>query len=501
MPSTPQHTPARVFLVGAGPGDPGLLTVRGASLLGRADLVLYDYLVNPQVLSHASPRSELVCLGRHGGGRIMSQQEVNERMITAARAGRSVVRLKAGDPLVFARATEECSALAAAGVPFEIVPGVTTALAAGAYAGVPVTGRQLSSAVALVTGHEETGKESAVDYAALARFPGTLVFYMGVTTVDHWSAGLMAGGLDAATPVAVIRRCTWPDQTTLRTTLGTVAREFHQRKLRPPVITIVGDVAGTEPLSDWFTARPLFGERAIVTRPRAQADDLCARLSELGADVLVQPAIEIRPLTNWGTVDAALARLSEFDWLVFSSANGVRYLLDRLLERDDARRLAGVKLAAIGPATAEELARYRLRAELVPGEYRAEGLAAALAEKVAGRRVLLARASRGRELLAEELRQAGATVEQVVVYESRDVTTADPAVAAALGTGSRPWVTVTSSAIARSLAALFGQNLHRARLASISPVTSQTLRELGYQVAAEAAVYTTSGLVDAILAG
>jgi uroporphyrinogen III methyltransferase/synthase len=301
--------------------------------------------------------------------------------------------------------------------------------------------------------------------------------------------------------VAVIRRCTWSDQTTLRTTLGAVARDFHARKLRPPVISIVGDVAGAGPLSEWFTARPLFGKRVIVTRPIAQADDLRARLSELGADVLVQPAIEIHAVTDWGPVDAAIARLSEIDWLVFSSANGVRYLLDRLLDRDDVRRLAGVKLAAIGPATAEELARYRLRAELVPDEYRAEGLATALADKVAGRRVLLARASRGRELLAEELAKAGASVEQVVVYESRDVQTPDPAVAAALAGGDRPWITVTSSAIARSLAALFGQDLHRARLASISPVTSQTLRELGFEVAAEATVYTTAGLVDAILAG
>jgi uroporphyrinogen III methyltransferase / synthase len=267
------------------------------------------------------------------------------------------------------------------------------------------------------------------------------------------------------------------------------------------VISIVGEVAGAEPLSEWFTTRRLFGERVVVTRPLAQADDLRARLSELGAEVLVQPAIEICPVADWGSVDAALARLPEFDWLVFSSANGVRYLLDRLLERDDVRRLAGVKLAAIGPATAEELGRYHLRVELIPDEFRAEGLAAALAEKVAGRRVLLARASRGRELLAEELVKAGATVEQVVVYESRDVATPDPAVVAALTGGDRPWVTVTSSAIARSLAALFGQDLHRARLASISPVTSQTLRELGYTIAAEATVYTTTGLVDAILAG
>ncbi len=267
------------------------------------------------------------------------------------------------------------------------------------------------------------------------------------------------------------------------------------------MITIVGDVAGAEPLAQWFTDRPLFGQRIVVTRPREQADDLCARLAELGADVLLQPAIEIGPVADPRPIDAVLDRLGEFQWLVFSSANGVRSLLDRLLERDDVRRLAGVRLAAIGPATADELRRYALRAELVPEEFRAEGLAAALKGRVRGERVLLARASRGRELLADELRAAGALVEQVVVYESRDVSGPDPAVAEALAAGRVTWVTVTSSAIARSLAALFGPQLKRARLASISPVTSETLRQAGYDVAAEAAEYTTAGLIAAILAG
>lgn len=501
MPSRTPASIAAVYLVGAGPGDPGLLTVRGAECLARADLVLYDYLVNPQTLTHARPTAEKVCLGRHGAGRILSQQEVNERMIAAARAGRIVVRLKAGDPLVFARATEECGALIAAQVPFEIVPGVTTALAAAAYAGVPVTGRQLSSAVALVTGHEENGKEAVLNYAALASFPGTLVFYMGATTVAHWAGGLLAGGMPATTAVAVIRRCTWPDQATIRTTLGEVAEVFHTQKIRPPVITIVGDVAGAEPLADWFTGRPLFGQRVIVTRPVEQADELRSRLTDLGADVFVQPAIEIGPPADWAPVDRALEKITDYQWLVFSSANGVKFLIERLLEQDDVRRLAGVRLAAIGPATAEALAQYSLRAELVPPEFRAESLAAALAGRVSGQRVLLARASRGRELLAEELRAAGAQVDQITVYESRDVTVADPAVAAALSGEHPVWVTVTSSAIARSLATMIGGDLKRARLASISPITTETLKEFGYDVAVEAAEYTTDGLIRAILAG
>ncbi len=505
MPTTPEDmrtTRGTVYLVGAGPGDPGLLTVRGAECLGRATLVLYDYLVNPLVLAHVSPAAELICLGRHGQGARMSQQEVNQRMVAAAQAGHIVVRLKGGDPLIFAHATEECAALAAAGIRFEIVPGVTTALAAAAYAGVPLTGRDMASAVALVTAHEDCEKQQPeLDYTALAQFPGTLVFYMGVTTVGSWSHALIQAGRAATTPVAVIRRCTWPDQSILHTTLGEVATEFATRKVRPPVISVVGEVAASAPLTDWFMSRPLFGQRVIVTRPLDQADTLRARLAELGADVLVQPAIEIGPLADMSAVDAVLSRIREFQWLVFSSANGVRYLLERLLEQGDVRQLAGVRLAAIGPATAEELARYHLQAELVPAEYRAEELAAALAKLTAGQRVLLARASRGREVLAEQLRASGAMVEQVVVYESRDVAHADPAVSAVLTSGTNVWVTVTSSAIARSLAALFGPLLRQARLASISPLTTQTLRELSYEVATEARQYTTAGLVEAILRG
>ncbi|HEY1600253.1 MAG TPA: uroporphyrinogen-III C-methyltransferase [Pirellulales bacterium] len=494
-------TAGKVYLVGAGPGDPGLLTLRGAECLRRADLVLYDYLVNPHVLVHASRDAALECLGRHGHGRIMSQDEVNQRMISAAQAGQTVVRLKGGDPLIFARATEECAALTAAGVSFEIVPGITVALAAASYAGVPLTSRDVASAVALVTGHENDDKQQpALDYTALATFPGTLVFYMGITKVESWSGALVRGGKSPQTPVAVVRRCSWPDQSTIRTTLGEVAAVIHDQKVRPPVITIVGDVAAAEPVAEWFTERPLFRQQIMVTRPEAQADTLCARLIELGADVIVQPAIQITPPADWAPVDAALARMPDYQWLVFSSANGVKHLLDHVLAHGDVRQLAGVNLAAIGPATAAELARYSLRAQLVPPAYRAEELAQSLADRVRGQRVLLARASRGREVLAEQLRTAGAIVDQVVVYESRDIVQPDMHVREALAAGQVGWVTVTSSAIAKSLAAMFGPDLRRARLASISPITSQTLRELGFQVAAEARQFTTEGLIEAILA-
>ncbi|HVC94761.1 MAG TPA: uroporphyrinogen-III C-methyltransferase [Pirellulales bacterium] len=494
-------TAGKVYLVGAGPGDPGLITLRGVECLRRADVVLYDYLVNPRILEHVRAGAEAVCLGRHGRTPLVPQNDINQRLVREACAGKIVVRLKAGDPAIFAHLAEEIEALGAAEIDFEIVPGITAALACGSYAGIPLTQRDHASAVAVVTGQEQYEKDSpALDYRVLASFPGTLVFYMGVTSAPHWTKALMDGGKPAGTPAAIIRRCSWPDQVTVRTTLARVADEIAGRQLRPPVLVVVGEVAALESDASWFTLRPLFDVRVMVTRPLARADLLHERLRELGADVLVQPAIEITAPDDWGPLDRALARLAEFDWLVFSSANGVDYLLDRLCQRHgDLRRLGPLKLAAIGPGTAEALSGYKLRPDIVPDEFRAEALAEALAGGAAGRRFLLARASRGREVLAEQLRAAGGEVEQVVVYRSRDVVGPDPEIAAALAAGKIDWVTVTSSAIARSLAAMFGDQLQRARLASISPVTSGTLRELGFEPAIEATEFTMAGIVEAIV--
>jgi uroporphyrinogen III methyltransferase/synthase len=338
-----------------------------------------------------------------------------------------------------------------------------------------------------------------LDYAALAAFPGTLVCYMGVTTAGHWTRELIEAGKPPDTPAAIVRRCSLPDQETILCTLGTLAARVESLRLRPPALFVVGPVAALAPAHSWFSQRPLFGKRVLVTRPAHQAGPLVDLLDELGAGVIFQPAIEIGPPDDWDTVDRALGRLSEYDWLVFSSANGVRALFDRLLETRDLRALGNIKLAAIGPGTADELARYHLRADLVPDEFRAESLAAALkGQSAAPSRFLLARASRGREVLADELSGAGCEVDQVVVYESRDVTEPDAEAARLLAEGRIDWVTVTSSAIARSLANLFGESLGKSKLASISPVTTATLSELGYTVAAEARSYTIAGLVEAI---
>ena len=530
--SSPAPQPGKVYLVGAGPGDPGLITLRGMQCLERADAVLYDYLVNPRLLACCRPGAELMNLGKHGGGRIWSQDEINAALVRLAREGKTVVRLKGGDPVVFARGVEEIEALTAAGIPLEIVPGITAALAAGSCAGIPITHRELASAVALVTGHEDDGKEGPpLDYASLAAFPGTLVFYMGVTTAAHWSAELIAAGKSPEMPVAVIRRVSFPDQKVWQTTLGEVAALVARTKLRPPVIFVVGEVASLAPTLSWFDKRPLNGQSVLVTRPakmwctrsasaRIDCDDtLTSALSDLGAEVLLQPAIEIRPPDDWTKVDAALARLREFDWLVFSSVNGVDALLGRLLQpvagtlrvpsggngtrsvpttNWDLRALAGVKIAAIGSAPAARVAEYHLRADLIPDAFRAEALAESLAADARGKRFLLARASRGREVLAETLAAAGGLVEQVVVYQSVDVESPDPEIAARLAAGRINWITVTSSAIARSLARLFGDELRKAKLVSISPITSSTLRELGFEPAAEANEYTMEGVVAAI---
>jgi uroporphyrinogen III methyltransferase/synthase len=476
------------------------LTLRGAECIREADVILFDYLASSRLLVHARTDAARICLGRHGHGRILSQAEINQAMIHHARAGRSVVRLKGGDPTIFARLAEELAALESAGVPYEIVPGVTAAQAASSHAGIPLTQRDDASCVAFVTGQESMDKTPALDYAALANFPGTLVFYMGVTTAPEWSRALLERGKRPETPVAIVRRCSLPDQETVFTSLGDVGDLVRRRKLRPPAVIIVGEVAQARDTANWFTARPLFGRTVLVTRPEHQSQNLSHQLRSLGANVLCQPAITVSPPPNWSVVDEAIERLAEFDWLVFSSANGVNFFLDRLRELGhDARRMGNAKLAAIGPATVAALAERCLKADVQPETYRAEALAEALAPLIPGKRVFLVRASRGREVLAELLANAGAVVEQAVVYESRDVAEPISEVAEAIVSGQIDWITVTSSAIARRVVCLFGDHLSQTRLAAISPLTADTLIQLGHPPAVVADVYTAEGLVDAIL--
>jgi uroporphyrinogen III methyltransferase/synthase len=496
----------RVYLVGAGPGDPELLTLAGARRLREADVVLYDYLANDALLRHAPSAAELVSLGRHGAGKLWTQDEINARMIAEAQAGKTVVRLKGGDPSVFGRLAEEIAALKAAGIEFAIVPGVTTAAAAGAYAGVTITDRDHASCVALVTGHDRSDSDPSgtADFAKLAAFPGTLVVYMGVTNAPEWSRQLIAAGKAPETPVTIVRRCSLPDQQTVHGTLGELATILAPGRMRPPLVVVIGDVAGSQDDANWFTSRPLFGKTVVVTRPAGQGDAMAERLADLGARVIEHPVIEITPPDDVAELDAAIERLGEYAWVVFSSRNGVDSLLQRMQERGcDARAFGGAKIAAIGSVTADALAAWRLSADLVPEEFCAESLAAELSREAADKKILLIRASRGREILAETLYDAGAEVDQIVAYMSRDVSEANPTVLEEITAGRVDWITATSSAIAHATATLFGEAIKASpkppRFAAISPLTATALKNAGYKSAAIATEFTADGVIDVIL--
>ncbi len=497
----PSGSTGKVYLVGGGSGDPGLLTLRGQQCLALADVVMYDYLVNPVLLRHCRPEAKLVCLGQHGRSRIWPQDEINAHLIAYARAGNAVVRLKSGDPAVFARGAEECLALRQAAIEFEMVPGITAAIAAASFAGIPITHRDHASAVALVTGHEKADKEGpAVDYKKLAQFPGTIVFYMGVTSAGEWSRDLLSEGKPASTPIAIVRRVSFPDQSIHLTTLGDVAQFVKQTGLRPPVVFIVGEVVNLRDELTWFDRRPLFGTTVLVTRPAQQAESLARPLEELGAAVLLDPAIVIGMPEDSAPLVQAIHTLETYDWLVFASASGVEKFFEQLISLSyDLRKLAHIRLAVVGSGTSAALERFHLRADLVPENFEAESLAAMLAPEAAGKRVLIVRASRGREVLPQLLANSGAWVEQVIAYQSVDNLVPDPLVVQRLTERKIDYISVTSSAIATSLVNRYGDLLRSAKLASLSPITSATIRSLGHEVAVEATLYTMAGLVEAIM--
>jgi uroporphyrinogen III methyltransferase / synthase len=476
-----------VHLVGAGPGDPGLLTVRAVELLGAADVVLYDRLIPPEALAHARPGAELVYVGKEGEGPQFPQDETHRLLLEHARAGRRIVRLKGGDPFVFGRGGEEALVLAEAGIPFEVVPGVTAGVAAPAYAGIPVTHRDIASGVAFVTGHEDPGKpESAIDWPALARFPGTLVFYMGVRSLPKIAERLVAEGRPADEAVAVVERGTLPGQRTLLATLDDVADRAAEERIRAPAITLVGGVARLREQLAWLEARPLHGRTVAVTRARAQASALATRLRTLGAAVVEAPAIRIAPL------DTPLPPLDGYDLVCVTSPNGADLMLDRLR---DARELAGITVAAIGPGTARALRARGVEPDVVPERAVAEGLVEALTATTV-RRALIARGAEGRDVLPDALRERGAEVDVVALYE----TVAEP-----LDDGARTaakeadYLLFTSASSVRFFHDAAG-TLEGPRLASIGPATSAELRARGAEPDLEADPHTPDGLVEALLA-
>jgi uroporphyrinogen III methyltransferase/synthase len=480
-----------VYLVGAGPGDPGLLTVRAAELIARADVILHDRLIPAGVLEAARPDAEIVFVGKQGGGAQVSQAETNRLLLDRARAGKDVVRLKGGDPFVFGRGGEEALLCLEAGVPFEVVPGVTAGVAAPAYAGIPVTHRELTSAVAFVTGHEDPEKpDSALDWPALAAFPGTLVFYMGVRALPRIAQQLVAGGRPADEPVAVVERGTLPGQRTLLATLSDVAQRAAAERIRAPAITLVGPVAALGEQLAWLERRPLHGRAVAVTRARPQASALAARLRELGATVVEAPAIRTEPL------DAELPDLAAFDLVCVTSPNGAHALFERLGTAGlDARSLAGARVAAIGPGTARALADHGIHADVVPGRAVAEGLVEAL-EGTDVARALVVRGREGRDVLPDALRARGAAVDVLALYETvAEPLDAGTAAAAALA----DYVTFTSASTVRYFLAAAGA-LDGPRIASIGPATSAALREAGLEPDIEADPHTPDGLIAALLA-
>ncbi len=490
-----------VHLVGAGPGDPGLITVRAVQCLQEADLVLYDYLANPTLVEYAPEGAELIRLGRHDQGRALTPDEITDVMVKAALEGRNVVRLKGGDASIFARGGDEADACRAAGITFEIVPGITSGLATAAYAEIPLTHFEDASAVALVTGHERDDKEeSHLDYKALAAFPGTLVFYMGVKWAGKWSGALMEHGKPPDTPVAVVQWCSRARQQTCKCTLETVAQVIGEKGLKPPALFVVGKVVDHAPALSWFQERPLFGTSVLVAGSRRTSSKLRQRLTVLGAEVLTQAAIRVGPPPDWSFADAALDRLGEYDWLVFTSGNGVDGLLGRIFEGgDDVRSLGRVRIAALGKGTAERLGHYNIKADLIPDRVDATRLAETLTRDAPGGAFLLARASGDRPVLAEELEELGAGVDQIPVYRTVEVEEPNEDVADALRAGEVTWITVTSSPTARSLVSLYGDLLKSSRLVSISPLTSATLKEMGYEAALEASPHTVDGMMEALL--
>jgi uroporphyrinogen III methyltransferase / synthase len=492
--------PGRVYLVGAGPGDPGLLTARALELIARADAILYDRLIGEQALDGARADAELLFVGKQGGGETVSQERIQALLVERARAGREVVRLKGGDPFVFGRGGEEAQALREAGIPFEVVPGVSAGVAAPAYAGIPVTHRGLAAAVAFVTGHEDPAKqESDLDWRSLATFPGTLVFYMGVRRLPQIAESLIAAGRPSSEPAAVVERGTLPTQRTAAGTLASIAATVAREGIRPPAITVVGAVARLAPELEWWERGPLAGRTVAVTRARAQASGLARRLAALGASVVQAPAIRIRALEG-PPLDPA-----GYDLICLTSPNGVAGLFARLAAGGrDARSLAGARIAAIGPGTARALAERGIVADVVPERFLAEGLVEALSGAQV-RHALIARAAQARDVLPETLRARGADVDVLALYETVAEPLSEHTYARAR---EADYVTFTSSSTVRFFlqaapdpgASSTGPFSARTRVVSIGPVTSATLREHGIEPHVEAQRHDIDGLIEALLA-
>lgn len=494
-----------VYLVGAGPGDAGLLTLRGAELLGRADVVLYDALVNPELLRLAPPSAELIARGKN---MTMPQKEITALLVARAREGKCVVRLKGGDPYIFGRGGEEAEALAAAKISFEVVPGVSSIVAAPNYAGIPLTHREHCSSFTVFTGHSDSADAAtALRYEQIAKIPGTKVVLMGTDNLEDWTKSLIAQGMSPGTPVAIVQWGTLGKQKSAAGTLATIAALAAKEKIVPPALTIVGDVVKLRGKLNWFEQRPLFGRRIVVTRARAQACEFAQRLAELGAEVLEIPVIKTVPTSNKQDVVDALLELNSYDWLVFTSANGVTAFFDLFFKRfQDLRDLGGARIAAVGPATAAKLRELHLQVDLTPDEALGAKIAAAFArnESVENLKMCLLRAGEANPDLPRELEKLGAIVDDIAIYHTVAETEDLSGAGADLLESGADWITFTSGSTVEHFHARFDlpkllKRFPQIKLASIGPETSKAIRALGLSPALEAKKHTTDGLIADLL--
>ncbi len=494
-----------VYLVGSGPGDPGLLTLRAREVLEVAEAVVYDNLVHPQILDWAPASAERVRMGKIGHLHGFSQEEITQALIDRAKQGAVVVRLKGGDPSVFGRLGEEAVALAGAGIPFEIVPGVTAASGAAAYAGIPLTHRDYAPSVTLVTGHRRSdgGDGPEIDWQALARASGTLVIYMGIKHLGEATESLVGAGRSPDTPVALVRRATWPDQEVLTGTLGDIAERAREQQFRPPAVAIVGEVVNLRKQLAWFERKPLLGKKILITRATHQAAEASRSVQSRGGIPVALPLIELRPCGHTSGVESALRRVFAFDWVVFSSVNAVRFTFEKMDGMGlDARTFGAARVCAVGPKTAAELVARGIRADVVPDEYVAEALVQALTAvaELKGSTVLIPRAKVAREVVPRALESRGARVEILPLYENVRPAVYPEEALAALAAGKLDLVTLASSSAAKNYAALCeerGIDSKAVPCGVIGPATRATAEEHGLPVAMEAKVYTMEGLLDA----
>jgi uroporphyrinogen III methyltransferase/synthase len=494
----------KVYIIGAGPGDPGLITLKAVEALGLADVVIYDNLVNEELLKYAPSRARFIYAGKKGGDHTLSQDKINELLAQEGMNGNIVARLKGGDPFIFGRGGEEAEVLVARGVSFEVIPGVTSAIAVPAYAGIPLTHRGLTSTVAFITGHEDPTKEkSDIDWQALVGI-GTLVFLMGVKNISLITEALIARGKAPQTPAALIRRGTSPKQQILTGTLATIVDLAQVNHFKPPAILVVGHVVELRETLRWFDTQPLFGKGVVMTRPERQADDLARLLRAQGAKPIAFPTISINPPADWNELDAALDQLESFHWLIFTSANGVHFFFERLYQKGrDVRDLKGIHICCIGPATARQLDDRGIRVDLVPDEYIAEGILKSFATMdLQGRKILIPRAARARDILPETLKKQGAEVTVATTYRTVNSGRKKEELTAWIDAGDVDVITFTSSSTVTNFVEIMGQDYKlpsHIKIACIGPVSASTAQKAGFTIDMMQEEYTMEGLVRSLV--